>query len=76
MEPIESYLIPDAPPSMYYVHDFITKEEEASILQSVCFSPYICVPESCLRADGSWARSPKIDGYHFRTAVSKPYPLG
>lgn len=38
MSEMEKYRIEDAPPSMYYIPNFITREEEQHILSSVRFS--------------------------------------
>jgi hypothetical protein len=33
---MDKHLIQSAPPSMYYIPDFISAEEEASIVDKVC----------------------------------------
>ncbi|CAB1352320.1 unnamed protein product [Coregonus sp. 'balchen'] len=39
LEDLERYVVKDAPPTVYYIPDFITEDEEAHLLQQVYKAP-------------------------------------
>ncbi|KAK5125389.1 hypothetical protein LTR85_000498 [Meristemomyces frigidus] len=47
---MEQYRIPDAPVSMFYIHDFITEEEEQAILQSIPAKRWVSLSHRRLQA--------------------------
>ncbi|KAK6322574.1 alpha-ketoglutarate-dependent dioxygenase alkB homolog 6 isoform X1 [Coregonus clupeaformis] len=62
LEDLERYVVKDAPPTVYYIPDFITEDEEAHLLQQVYKAPKTKWTQLSNRRLQNWGGLPRPKG--------------